>query len=143
VLPPEFDWDRLEEVFAKLEGDNILTLPHAVTEHDDAMADAMAHWRRRGMTASGLHGYVYALKRDVAEVTVGRPFHISVGTFTGDAANSRAVADRVREAFAGAGYVVTVPVDAPDCFEVFPARLIGLMLRLLWHSSSRRIEANK
>jgi hypothetical protein len=120
VWPPEFDWDRLERVLAKLEAEKTLWLPHDATNHEEALDDTMELWRRRGATISGLRGYLYYTQRDVDEVTEGHPLRISFGPFAEDVANHE-IADIVREVFMKAGFVVTVPADAPDRLAVFPA----------------------
>jgi hypothetical protein len=121
VWPPEFDWDRLERVLAKLEGAKILLLPHDATDHDEAMKDVMENWRRRGATASELHGYVYYLKRDVANITDCHRLRVYFGSFAGDTADRRPIANLIRDAFTSAGFLVTIPPDALDNFDVFPA----------------------
>ncbi|RBP47708.1 hypothetical protein DES53_101507 [Roseimicrobium gellanilyticum] len=93
--PEKTDCDRLDEVFAELEGQQLIALQNAGYTQSDGMEDMSEIWHERGAEKSGVVGYCFYHGQDLERVVKGEPLYLTYGDIAGDDARGVVIGELI------------------------------------------------
>jgi hypothetical protein len=104
--PAVTDWDRLDQVFQKLDRSGIIALHHAGMTQSDGTDDITEVYHDRGGKDSSVIGYCFYHHQDVQRAIDGHGLLLTFGDIAGDNAKGVDIGRRIAAALQRSGFRV-------------------------------------
>jgi hypothetical protein len=116
--PDVTDCDRLDQAFAALEAEGILTIHNAGYTPSEGITEVCGRYRAAGGAASGIVGYCFYHRQDMEYALKYHKLGLAYGDIDGDDRRGAEIGKRIRSALEAAGLRVAWTGSIKDKLEI-------------------------